>query len=319
MSDSTNIKEARRVLSFDYALKRLLRQKANYDILEGFLSELLGRRIKVKNIPDSESQQDKMDDKQTRVDILAEEESGELMIIEVQYQFEIDYLLRVLFGVSRNICDFIKKGNPYGEIRKIYSISILFFKEFHNDDEYIYHGKTDFRGVHTGKLLTLTANQQRAFGKVEAGDLHPEYYLLDVTNFNDVAKNTLDEWIYYLKNNRVEDSFTALGLDKVREVLDYDSLPPAEQRSYDKTIDLKLGWDSAIKTAKIEGRSEGEAERTQLQQALAAKNAAIAAKDAAIAAKDAAIAAKDAALAAEKEKADAALARIAELEKQINE
>ncbi|GHT72568.1 hypothetical protein FACS189456_1430 [Bacteroidia bacterium] len=297
MNYSPHIKEPRRVLSFDYALKRLLRQKVNYDILEGFLSELLGRRIQIENILESESQQDKVGDKQTRVDILAVDNTGELMIIEVQYQFEIDYLLRVLFGVSRNIFDFIQKGNPYEKIRKIYSISIIFFKEFHNDDEYIYHGKTDFKGMHTGKILTLTANQQKAFGKIEAGDLHPEYYLLDVTNFNDVAKNTLDEWIYYLKNNKVENNFTALGLDKVRSILAYDSLSSADQRSYDKAIDLKLGWDSAIKTAKIEGRSEGEAEREQLQQALAAK---------------------DAALAAEKEKAAAALAEIAQLKQLLN-
>ncbi|GHT72770.1 hypothetical protein FACS189456_2200 [Bacteroidia bacterium] len=281
--NASHIKEPRRVLSFDYALKRLLRQKVNYDILEGFLSELLGRRIQIENILESESQQDKVGDKQTRVDILAVDNTGELMIIEVQYQFEIDYLLRVLFGVSRNIFDFIQKGNPYEKIRKIYSISIIFFKEFHNDDEYIYHGKTDFKGMHTGKILTLTANQQKAFGKIEAGDLHPEYYLLDVTNFNDVAKNTLDEWIYYLKNNKVENNFTALGLDKVRSILAYDSLSSADQRSYDKAIDLKLGWDSAIKTAKIEGRSEGEAEREQLQQALAAEKEKAAAKDAEIA------------------------------------
>ncbi|GHT16638.1 hypothetical protein AGMMS4956_19440 [Bacteroidia bacterium] len=298
MSNSTHIKEARYVLSFDYALKRLLRQKANYDILEGFLSELLGRRIKIENILESESQQDKVGDKQTRVDILAVDATGELMIIEVQYQFEIDYLLRVLFGVSRNIFDFIQQGNPYKEIRKIYSISIIFFKEFHNDNEYIYHGKTDFKGVHTGKILTLTANQQKAFGKIEAGDLHPEYYLLDVTNFNDVAKNTLDEWIYYLKNNRVEDSFTALGLDKVRAILDYDNLSRSEQRSYDKALDLKLGWESAIETAKIEGRSEGEAEREQLQQALTTE-------------KEKAAAEKEKAAA----QAAALTARIAELEK----
>jgi hypothetical protein len=31
MSGSANIKEARRVLSFDYVLKRLLRQETNYD------------------------------------------------------------------------------------------------------------------------------------------------------------------------------------------------------------------------------------------------------------------------------------------------
>ncbi|GHT81738.1 hypothetical protein FACS189467_6300 [Bacteroidia bacterium] len=111
-----------------------------------------------------------------------------------------------------------------------------------------------------------------------------------------------------MKNNRVEDNFTAQGLDKVRKVLNYNKLSPAKQRSYDKTIDRKLGWDSAIKTAKIEGRSEGEAkgeaERKQLQQALAAE------KEKA--------AAKDAALAAEKEKAAAALAEIAQLKQLSN-
>ncbi|GHT12624.1 hypothetical protein AGMMS4956_07520 [Bacteroidia bacterium] len=291
MSSSTPTKEPRCILSFDYALKRLLRQEANYDILEGFLSELLGRHIKVKNIKEGESLQDNIDDKQTRVDILAEDADGELIIIEVQYQHEIDYLLRVLYGASKHLVQHIHKGNPYATIKKVYSISILYYPLHHGDEEYIYHGKTDFRGMHTNQLLTLTSKQQRAFSKIEAGDLYPEYYLLDVTNFNDVAKNTLDEWIYYLKNNRLEDNFSAQGLDKVREVMDYDRLSPAEQEAYDKAIDIKLGWDSAIKTAKIEGRSEGkaegEAEREQLQQALTA----------------------------EKEKAAAQAARIAELEK----
>ncbi|GHT72766.1 hypothetical protein FACS189456_2180 [Bacteroidia bacterium] len=308
MSSSAHTKEARCILSFDYALKRLLRQEANYDILEGFLSELLGRHIKVKNIKEGESLQDNIDDKQTRVDILAEDTDGELIIIEVQYQHEIDYLLRVLYGASKHLVKHIHKGNPYATIKKVYSISILYYPLHHGDEEYIYHGKTDFRGMHTNQLLTLTSRQQHAFSKIEAGDLYPEYYLLDVTNFNDVAKNTLDEWIYYLKNNRLEDNFSAQGLDKVREVMDYDRLSPAEQEAYDKAIDIKLGWESAINTAKDEGRdegeakgrSEGEAEREQLQQALAAEKEKAAA-----------------ALAAEKEKAAAQAARIAELEKQL--
>ncbi|GHV61092.1 hypothetical protein FACS1894195_1080 [Bacteroidia bacterium] len=280
MSSTRNTKEPRCILSFDYALKRLLRQEANYDILEGFLSELLGRHIKVKNIKEGESLQDNIDDKQTRVDILAEDADGELIIIEVQYQHEIDYLLRVLYGASKHLVKHIHKGNHYATIKKVYSISILYYPLQHDDDEYIYHGKTDFRGMHTKQLLTLTSKQQRAFSKIEAGDLYPEYYLLDVTSFNDVAKTTLDEWIYYLKNNRVEDTFSAQGLDKVREVMDYDRLSPEEQESYDKEIDRKLGWDSAITTSRDEGHDEGiakgEAERAQLQQALAAKDAALA-------------------------------------------
>ncbi|GHT14682.1 hypothetical protein AGMMS4956_12940 [Bacteroidia bacterium] len=319
MSNSTPTKEPRCILSFDYALKRLLRQEANYDILEGFLSELLGRPIKIKNIKEGETLQDNIDDKQTRVDILAEDADGELIIIEVQYQHEIDYLLRVLYGASKHLVQHIHKGNPYGSIKKVYSISILYYPLHHNNDEYIYHGKTDFRGMHTNQILTLTDNEQKAFGKIEVGDLHPEYYLLDVTNFNNVAKNTLDEWIYYLKNNRVEDNFSAQGLDKVREVMDYDRQSPAEQEAYDKEIDRKLGWESAINTAKIEGRSEGEAEREQLQQALTTEKEKAAAQAAALTAEKEKAAAQAAALTAEKEKAAAALARIAELEKKLNQ
>ncbi len=37
----------RRLISFDWALKRLLRSKANFGILEGFLSELLDDDVRI--------------------------------------------------------------------------------------------------------------------------------------------------------------------------------------------------------------------------------------------------------------------------------
>ena len=249
--------KTREVLSFDYAMKKLLRQKSNFGILEGFLSELLGRDIRIKSILESESNQDTFDDKQTRVDILAEDVKGELMLVEVQYQFEIDYLMRILYGVSRNIVDYLNRGNSYGNIKKIYSITILYFKEFHSEDEYIYHGVTEFTGMHTGKVLSLTEKQKKVFEAENAGDLYPEYYLLDITNFDNVAKSTLDEWIYYFKNNKIRDDFTAKGMKEVRKYLDFESLSPIEKKIYEKAIDIKLGWESAIYSAKEEGRDEG--------------------------------------------------------------
>jgi predicted transposase/invertase (TIGR01784 family) len=142
----------------------------------------------------------------------------------------------------------------------VYSISILYFKEFHNEKEYIYHGKTEFRGLHNGKILPLTATQKKQFHVETSGDLYPEYYLLDVTNFNDVAKNTLDEWIYYFKNSEIREDFTAKGMREVKNHLDYEKLSSVEKRSYEKAIDIKLGWESAIDSAKLEGLFEGRAE-----------------------------------------------------------
>jgi len=266
MNEKKKKDRTRVVLSFDYAMKKLLRQKSNFKILEGFLSELLFKDVKIVKILEGETNQETFDDKQTRVDILAEDTNNELIIIEVQYQFEIDYLLRILYGASRHIAESLHKGDEYSEVKKVYSISILYFDKFHNDKEYIYHGRTEFRGMHNNKVLPLTESQRRCFEAETPGDLYPEYYLLDVTNFNDVAKSTLDEWIYYLKHNEVKESFTAKGMKEVREHLDYEKLSPEEQRRYDKAIDIKLGWDSSIKTAKIEGRYEGIEEGRQAER-----------------------------------------------------
>ena len=68
----------RQLVSFDWALKNLLRNKANFEILEGFFSELLSQDIKIKNILESEGNKQTSDDKSNRVDLLAEAAGGEL-------------------------------------------------------------------------------------------------------------------------------------------------------------------------------------------------------------------------------------------------
>ena len=58
-------------IRFDWAVKRLLRQKANFGVLEGFLTVLLGENVKIIEILESESNQQTIDDKFNRVDIKA--------------------------------------------------------------------------------------------------------------------------------------------------------------------------------------------------------------------------------------------------------
>ena len=57
----------RKLVSFDWAMKKLLRSKANFDILEGFLSELLKEDIKIIEILESEGNKETFDDKYNRV------------------------------------------------------------------------------------------------------------------------------------------------------------------------------------------------------------------------------------------------------------
>ena len=81
----------RTYISFDWALKRLLRDKANFGVLEGFVSTLLDRKVKIHRLLESEANKDRDDAKQNRVDLLAEDEDGELLLVEVQGESEYAY------------------------------------------------------------------------------------------------------------------------------------------------------------------------------------------------------------------------------------
>lgn len=45
----------RKVVGFDWAIKRILRSKANFAVLEGFLSELLYEDIQILEVLESKS------------------------------------------------------------------------------------------------------------------------------------------------------------------------------------------------------------------------------------------------------------------------
>jgi predicted transposase/invertase (TIGR01784 family) len=250
------------MISFDWAMKRLLRNKANFEVLEGFLSELLRRKIVIRNILESESNPTHQTDKTNIVDVLVEADNRELVIIELQYDTQDDYFQRMLYGVSKSISEHIDKGNPYSSVRKVYSVNIVYF-DLGKGGDYIYHGTTAFKGLHTADELYLTSKQQALYGVRYLSELHPEYYIIKVRNFDDVAKDTIDEWIFYLKNNQIRDDFKAQGIAKARELLDYDNLSDEEKTDYQRDIKIKRIRDSEVVSAygdgEIKGRAEGEA------------------------------------------------------------
>ena len=61
----------RTYISFDWALKCLLRDKANFDVLEGFLTTILGREVTIKKLLEGEGNKDRDDAKYNRDDQVA--------------------------------------------------------------------------------------------------------------------------------------------------------------------------------------------------------------------------------------------------------
>lgn len=186
---------ARKLISFDWAMKKLLRSKANFEILEGFLSELLKEDVHIQEILDSESNKESQPDKFNRVDLKVRDGQGDIIIIEVQYDREFDFLQRIFFGTAKAITEHMAEGSAYSEIKKVISVSILYF-DLGQGADYVYHGTTSFQGLHNKDTLRLSGRQRAMFDKEEVYQLLPEYWLIKVNSFDDIAKDTLDEWIY---------------------------------------------------------------------------------------------------------------------------
>ena len=104
-------------IRFDWAMKRLLCDKANYAILEGLITTPLGEKMTIQKLLESESNQESEYDKYNRVDILAENTCGELFIIEIQNNNEYAYFQRMLFGTSKLVTEYIQRGQGYEKIR----------------------------------------------------------------------------------------------------------------------------------------------------------------------------------------------------------
>ncbi len=246
-------------IRFDWAMKRLLRDKANFVVLEGLIASLLGEKMTIKKLLESESNQEDEFDKQNRVDILAESSKGELFIIEIQNNNEYAYFQRMLFGTSKLVTEYINRGEGYEKIRKIYSINIVYFNLGMGTD-FVYHGKTEFRGIHNNELLNLSPFQQQKFEVSEVSQLYPEYYILKVNDFDRWSKVPLDQWIYFLNTGEIPDDANAPGLPEARERLKLADMSKSELNAYYRHLDNVVILRDNIFTARGEGHLEGHLE-----------------------------------------------------------
>ena len=201
------MEENNKFIRFDWAAKRILRDKANFGVLEGLLTVLLEEQVTIVELLESESNQDAPEDKFNRVDIKAKNSRGEIIIVEVQLTRELYYLERILYGVSKAVIEHISLGDKYGQGK-----------------DYLYHGQTSFVGVHTHDTLQVSTKENDLIRFRTPASIFPEYYIIRVNEFNSLAKTPLEEWIDYLKSGHIKEDTTTPGLQEARKKLQYLSM-----------------------------------------------------------------------------------------------
>ena len=245
-------------IRFDWAAKRMLRDKANFGVFEGLITVLLNEPVHIVEILESESNQDYIDDKYNRVDIKARNSKDEIILVEIQQTRELYYLERVLYGVAKTITEHISLGEKYDKVKKVYSISILYF-DLGQGADYLYHGQTSLVGVHTKDTLRINARDRGILSIKTPEEIFPEYFIIRVNEFNKIAKTPLEEWMDYLKSRHIKENTTAPGLQEARKKLQYLKMDKAERKAYDRHIDNIMVQNDVLDTAKMEGRAEGRA------------------------------------------------------------
>lgn len=244
-------------IRFDWVIKRLLRQKANFGVLEGFLTVFLNEKVEIVEILESEGNQEAADDKFNRVDIKAKNSKGEIIIVEVLYISILYYYEHLIHGVNKTILERIKTQLAQQEIKNVYSI-YLFYLDFGIGTDYLYHGQNQFTGVHTKDQLVVTAREKNVIVPQNPSEIFPEYLLARMKEFNQVAISPLEEWMEYLKNGIIKENTSAPGLREAREKLQYYSMSDAERYAYDEHINAVMIQNDVLGGAREEGFMEGE-------------------------------------------------------------
>lgn len=239
-------------ISFEWAMRNRLRQRENFVMLEGFLSTVMGKEIKIVEL--LESIKDDEEYNPRRLDLLVKDKDGEKFLIEVQWENEQLYFQWTLFETSPYLKDYLADPANSLDVKGIYCISVITFDMRHGED-YLYYGNNILSGVHYQDILNIYPFKRDSL-EVAQSRLNPEFIVLKVNGFNEKAETPLQQWIEYFKNNKISDDATAPGLREVRERLKLENMNSNEENAYERhQIDLTMLKDHMY-TARGEGLLE---------------------------------------------------------------
>ena len=259
----SNIEDERRramqMISFDYAIKYLLKDKKDYDIVEGFISAILNAvdkpSVKICTTMDPESHKESFGGKRSLADLIVEDDNHKKYIVEIERSHMTSYVQKACFNTSRLVVDSIESGSNYEDIKKVYHISILYFNvPFMNEP--IAHGRTTFQSVEGKKPVSLVIKDKKG-NACNLTDVLPEYFIICTPLFKGDPKRELDEWIYTLKEGRVPPDAKSPYMKKVKEKLDYLLMTREERDEYTRYMKDVLTEGDRVATAERIGMERG--------------------------------------------------------------
>lgn len=276
-----------KLISFDYAIKYLLKDKSNYGIVEGFISALLKTQgyqpIKIVALLDTESNKETFSQKKSLADLIVEDTNHQKYIIEIERQEVTNFVHKSCFNTARTIVDQIPSGKNYLSIKKVFHISLLYFK-LGDGITPIYHGKTVIKDIKSKKKLSVHIENKQDHTIYDATDIFPEYIFISIPCFQDKVKSEIDEWLYVMKHEVVKPEFKSPCMHLVEEKLSILQMTTERRDEYFHYIKELATYKDAMQLAHEKGEKGGiemgiqEGMKTGKQEGMKSKELAIAKK-----------------------------------------
>jgi predicted transposase/invertase (TIGR01784 family) len=259
------------LISFDYAIKYLLRDKGDYGIVEGFISALLGTigysDVKIVALLESESNKEDEKSKRSLADVIVEDKDNNKYIIEIERNVKDSFIHKACFNTSRLIVDNLAQREDYTQIVKVFHISLLYFPIGNGP---IHHGKTIIHEIETNQKLTVHIKNEETDEVFDATEILPEYFFISIPLFNDRVEKEIDDWLYVMKHDDIPEQFHSPYMKQVSEKLSVLKMTPEERANY-SYYQKKLyndrdelqaaesrGIEKGIEKGRKEGREEGQ-------------------------------------------------------------
>ena len=264
-----------RLVSFDYAIKYLLKDKGDYSIVEGFISALLKTKgygdIKILTLLESESNKEDSKSKRSLADLIVEDKDHRKYIVEIERNFKDSFIHKSCFNTSRLIVDNLAQREDYTQIIKVFHISLLYFP-IGSGSGSIYHGKTIIHEIESNERLSVRIKNRNTKEVFDATDILPEYFYISVPLFNDRLEKEIDEWLHVMKHDEVPQNYHSPYMKQVGEKLSILKMTPEERSRYsyyqkklhndrdEFEAAVNKGIEKGIEIGEAKGREEGREE-----------------------------------------------------------
>jgi predicted transposase/invertase (TIGR01784 family) len=248
------------LVSFDYGIKYLLRDKGDYSVVEGFISALLKTKgykdVKIVALLESESNKEDSKSKRSLADLIVEDEDHHKYIIEIERNVKDSFIHKSLFNTSRLIVDNLAQREDYTQILKVFHISLLYFP-IGNGNGAIYHGKTIIHEIESNEKLSVHIKNQETGEAFEATDILPEYFYISIPLFNDRLEKEIDDWLHVMKYDEVPKNYHSPYMTQVAEKLSILKMTSEERASYSYYQKQLYSDRDELQAAESRGREEG--------------------------------------------------------------